>query len=138
MTEEKLIHSMISDVFRITNEASSTKSKTPSYSSSKELPKTFLYEFCKDGKLFNVEDLDVVLYTRLSKQKEENKFKYLFGAYEEMERNIVAKRKNSVEQVKEIKNIICRYFVTCFSVPDTFELHNPYAQVGDGNPASLN
>ena len=77
MTEEKLIHSMISDVFRITNEASSTKSKTPSYSSSKELPKTFLYEFCKDGKLFNVEDLDVVLYTRLSKQKEENKFKYI-------------------------------------------------------------
>lgn len=64
-TEEKLIHSMISDVFRITNE-STTKSKTPSYSQ-KEQPKTFLYEFCKDGKLFTVEDLDTILYTRLSK-----------------------------------------------------------------------
>lgn len=55
-----------------------------------------------------------------------------------MERNIVAKRKNSVEIVKEIKSIICRYFVTCFSLPDTFDLQNPYQQVGDGNPAALN
>ena len=62
----------------------------------------------------------------------------MFGAYEELERNIVAKRKNSVEMVQEIKNIVCRYFVSCFSAPDTFELHNPYQQVGDGNPAALN
>ena len=50
-----------------------------------------------------MEDLDVILYQRLSKQKDENKFKYLFSAYQDIDTHIVAKRKNSVEMVKEIK-----------------------------------
>ena len=97
-----------------------------------------MYEFCKEGRLFTVDDLDVILYTRLSKQKDENKFKYLFTAYEDIDVHIVAKRKNSAEIVKEIKSITARYFVTCFSLPDTFDLNNAYVQVPDGNPAAMN
>ena len=40
--------------------------------------------------------------------------------------------------VQEIKSIVARYFVTCFSLPDTFDLNNPYIQVADGNPAAQN
>ena len=50
---------MISDVFKITNE---TGKRSPN-----EQPRVFLYDFCKDGKIFTIEDLDVILYSRLSK-----------------------------------------------------------------------
>jgi hypothetical protein len=40
--------------------------------------KTFLYEYCGEGKLFKMEDLDDLIVSRLQKDKDENKFVYLF------------------------------------------------------------
>jgi hypothetical protein len=55
------MHTLISDVFHITNESGSAKSKYG------DKPKTFIYEFCGDGKKFTVADLDIILCIRLGK-----------------------------------------------------------------------
>jgi len=86
MTEEKLIHTWISDVYLITNESGGPQK-------SGQQPKTFLYEFCQDGKMFALDDLDIILCNRLGKQRDENKFDYLFKAYERIDSHIVAKMK---------------------------------------------
>ena len=60
MTEERLIHTWIADVYLITNESGAPqKSGLPA--------KTFLYEFCQDGKMFSIDDLDIILCNRLAK-----------------------------------------------------------------------
>lgn len=104
-----------------------------SSSSSKGPAKQFLYEFSQDNKLFSVDDLDIILCSRLSKQKTENKFTYLFNAFERISSHIVAKRKQSEKIVEEMKSITARYFVTCLSCPDTFELVNEATTVPDGD-----
>ena len=124
MTEEKLIHSLISDAYLITNDSSGSKGGPA---------KQFLYEFSQDGKQFSVDDLDIILCSRLAKQKSENKFTYLFNAYERIDSHFVAKRKQSAEVVVEMKNITARYFVTCLSCPDTFDLVNDETIVPDGD-----
>jgi hypothetical protein len=43
----------------------------------------------------------------------------------------VAKRKQSADTIKEMKNITARYFVTCYSSPDTFDLPNDEQIVDD-------
>ena len=58
------MHTFLSDVLQITNESSDKK-------------KTFLYEYCGDDRLFKMEELDDILMSRLSKNKDENKFIYL-------------------------------------------------------------
>lgn len=124
MTEEKLIHTWISDVYLITNESAGPQK-------SGQQPKTFLYEFCQDGKLFAIDDLDIILCNRLAKQRDENKFDYLFKSYERIDSHIVAKRKNSEAKIKEMKDITARYFVTCLIAPDTFDLNNNLVEYSD-------
>ena len=61
---------------------------------------------------------------RLSKIKDENKFVFLYKAYESIDSHLLVKMKIMDDQVKEMKNIIARYFVTCLTSPDTFDLIN--------------
>ena len=77
MTEDKMIHQLISDVYHITNESAAANQVNPRYGQT-VYPKTFLYEFSQDGQTFKMDDLDIILCNRLMKQKEENKFVYLF------------------------------------------------------------
>lgn len=58
------MHNFLSDVLQITNESVDKK-------------KTFLYEYCGEGRLFKVDELDDIIMSRLSKNKDENKFIYL-------------------------------------------------------------
>ena len=126
MTEERLMHTWIADVYLITNESGGPqKSGQP--------PKTFLYEFCQDGKMFSIDDLDIILCNRLAKQRDENKFDYLFRAYERIECHIVAKRKNSEAKINEMKDITARYFVTCLVAPDTFDINNNLVEFNDNS-----
>ena len=127
MTEEKLIHQWISDVYLITNEAGAQKNR----GTSGQQQKTFLYEFCNEGQYFTFDDLDIILCNRLAKSRDENKFEYLYLSYERLEQHIVAKRKNMAEQIKEMKNITARYFVTCLTAPDTFDLYNDILDIKD-------
>lgn len=78
MTEEKLVHQWLSDTFLITNESGGPAKYG-------QVQKTFLYEFCQDGKLFAIDDLDIILCNRLGKQRDENKFDYLFRSYERID-----------------------------------------------------
>lgn len=121
MTEEKLIHTWISDTFMITNETKGAQKEG----------KTFLYEFCEGGRLFSFDDLDIILCNRLAKQRDENKFDYLFRSYERLESHIVAKRKSMTDKIKEMKDITARYFVTCLIAPDTFDLNNNITEYVD-------
>ncbi len=61
---------------------------------------------------------------RLSKLKDENKFFFLFKAFESIDSHLFVKMKIMDDGVKEMKDIIVRYFVTCLTSPDTFELNN--------------
>jgi len=36
-----------------------------------------------------------------------------------------------VELIKEMKNITARYFVTCLTAPDTFDLYNDILEIKD-------
>ena len=62
-------------------------------SSTANQAKVFLYEFA--DKLFNMDDLDLIICNRLMKQKDENKFSYLYEAYLRIENHIWAKRKQN-------------------------------------------
>lgn len=112
------MHTLISDVYHITNESGAPVKKYG------ETPKTFIYEFCEDGKKFTVDDLDIILCIRLAKNRDENKFEFLFNCYERLGKHIIAKRKQSAETIQEMKHITARYFATCFSCPDTFDIQN--------------
>lgn len=132
MTEEKYLHQLISDVFNITNELSKANAVANRYGPSASMtPNVFLFEFSEDGKLFKVEDLDLIICNRLMKIKDENKFSYLYEAYTRLENHLWAKRKQNESTVADMKNIIARYFVTCLSCPDAFELPNDYFEVKD-------
>jgi len=64
------------------------------------------------------------LCNRLSKLKDENKFGFLYKAFESIDSHLLVKMKIMDDGVKEMKDIIVRYFVTCLTDPDTFDLHN--------------
>lgn len=49
-----------------------------------------------------MEDLDIILCNRLGKQRDENKFDYLYRCYERLDQHIVAKRKTMPEKIKEM------------------------------------
>lgn len=85
-------------------------------------PCTFLYEFSQGGVLFKMDDLDLILCNRLMKNKDENKFAYLYEAYGKLDNHVWAKKKSNEAQVDEMRSITARYFVTCLSCPDTFEI----------------
>lgn len=95
-TEEDFIHTLISDVYHITNESGPKSTPSSKYGAQ---PKTFIYEFCEDGKKFTVADLDIILCIRLAKNRDENKFEFLFDSYERLEKHIIAKRKQSAETI---------------------------------------
>ena len=69
-------------------------------------------------------DLDIILCNRLSKLKDENKFAFLYKAFESIDSHLLVKMKIMDDGVNEMKSIIARYFVTCLTSPDTFDLHN--------------
>jgi hypothetical protein len=127
MNEAKLIHQWISDVFMITNESRGPQKNI----SAQDQQKTFLYEFSDGDKKFAFDDLDIILCNRLAKMRDENKFDYLFRCYERLEAHIVAKRKHMADMIKEMKDITARYFVTCLTCPDTFDLNNDIKEISD-------
>jgi len=43
----------------------------------------------------------------------------------------VAKRKNNADKIQEMKTITARYFVTCLTSPDMFELTNDVTDFHD-------
>ena len=55
--------------------------------------KLFLYEFCGEGNLFRMEDLDDIFMSRLSKNKNENKFIYLYHCFKRLETHLYVKEK---------------------------------------------
>ncbi len=100
VTKEQRMHTYLSDVFQITNESSDKK-------------RTFLYEFCGEGKQFREEDTDEIIVSRLQKVKDENKFIYLIGCYRRMESHLYAKEKIiTVDFVNQLKEQIVTYFNT--------------------------
>lgn len=72
-TEEKLIHQFISDVFMITNETGKILS---SQTSNKGEAKVYLHGMANQS--FTFDDLDIIIVGRLGKQRDENKFDYLY------------------------------------------------------------
>ena len=78
-----------------------------------------------------MDDLDLILCNRLQKQRDENKFVYLYESYEKISNHIVAKRKNMSQQVNDMQNITARFFVTCLVCPDTFEIIDDIIEVHD-------
>jgi hypothetical protein len=80
----------------ITNESSGPQKNI----SALDQQKTFLYKFSDDDKKFAFDDLDIILYSRLAKMRNENKFDYLFRCYEQLEAQIVAKQKNMADMIE--------------------------------------
>ena len=97
--------------------------------------KTFLYEFASNDQLFKLDDLDLILCTRLAKKvrgsngKDENKFTYLYSCYVKIADHLVARRKNMTEKVRDLQNITARYFVSCLTAPDTFGVENDIIEI---------
>ena len=116
LSKEQKGHNMISDILLITNESTDKK-------------KTFLYEYC--GRMFRVEDLDDILISRLGKNQHENKFTYLYQSYKRGDTHIYNKDKNFIDSLKDMKEQIGSYFMTCLQCPETFNLPNPERQVLD-------
>ena len=61
-----------------------------------------LYDFCKDSKLFSVDEIDTILMQRLSKDvkidgKPENKFKYLYESYRRMADHLLARHQTTAD-----------------------------------------
>ena len=115
---------MISDVYLITNEPG----KIASSQSSAAQEKVYLHGL---NQLFTYDDLDILIVGRLGKQRDENKFSYLYQAYERISSHLGAKRKNKAQQVADMKTITARYFVTCLTSPDTFDLTNEVSTYHD-------
>jgi len=88
-----MMHQLISDVFHITNDSTAANTTANRYGgSAQQQPKTFLYEFAGEGQSFGVDDLDIILCNRLMKNRDENKFVYLYQAFERLENHIWAKK----------------------------------------------
>ena len=82
-------------MYLITNEpAANGMAQTVGSSTSSEAKKTHI-KFKDAGEYFGFDDLDVLLCNRLGKQRNENKFTYLFNSYERISAHIVARRKGS-------------------------------------------
>ena len=109
-TKEQKVHQFLSDVFLISNEAGK-----------KDM--TFLYEYCGEGKMFTLEDLDDVLMSRLSKNIDENKFLFLFQSFNRVQKHLYVKGK-IIEKPQDILETITSYFMTCLQCPETFNLPN--------------
>ena len=62
-----------------------------------------MYEFSDEGQSFKVDDLDLIMCTRLSKNKDENKFIYLYNAFCSIDNHLWAKRKENHGKIQEIK-----------------------------------
>eukprot|EP00347_Sterkiella_histriomuscorum_P007831 403347399 len=124
ITKESRVHQFISDVFQITNDNSSATNKN----------KTFLYEFCGEGRLFSLDNLDDILMSRLQKQKDENKFVYLYQTYRKIENHLYVKEKIiEPAQVSDVKEQIVSFFNTCLILPETFNLKNETIQQPDND-----
>ena len=58
----------------------------------------------------------------------------MYECYSRIDNHAVAKqRKQLANKIVEMKNIIARYFVTCFSCPDTFDLDNETSVINDAD-----
>ena len=67
--------------------------------------KTFLYEYCGEGKLFSLGDIDDIFISRLQKNKDENKFSYLVDVYRRVEQHLYVKSKLiDPVQVEDLKD----------------------------------
>ena len=103
--------------------------------------KTFLFN---EGKLFSLDDMDVILLARLAKKKrgpngkDENKFTYLYNCYTKIATHVVGRRKNMVEQVSNLQNITARYFLSCLTAPDTFGIENDIIEIKENMPPAAN
>ena len=71
---------------------------------------------------------------RLAKNKDENKFSYLYQAYRKLDTHLYVKEK-IIENVADIKDQIVSYFNTCLQLPETFNLKNESKEQfdNDGN-----
>ena len=116
------MHNLIGDVFMITTNPADASSQASRFSSTPQ--KTLLYDFAESGRNFSVEDLDIIICNRLTKQVSENKFTYLYESFERLENHVFAKIQSGSEKIKEMKSIIARYFVLCLGCPEMFELPN--------------
>ncbi len=83
ITKEQRVHKFICDVFSVSNDSKDSQAKN----------RTFLYEYCSEGRLFKFEDLDDILMSRLQKNKAENKFVYLIESYRNIEKHLYVKEK---------------------------------------------
>ena len=72
----------------ITNE---TGKVTSSQTSNKGETKVYLHGITQN---FTFDDLDIIIVGRLGKQRDENKFNYLYESYERIGAHLVAKKKN--------------------------------------------
>jgi hypothetical protein len=118
-------------------------SNEPGQKSTKGESKVYLHGL---SQTFTFDDLDIIILSRLGKQRDENKFNYLYESYQRIGEHLVARRKNKATEVLEMKTITARYFVTCLTAPDTFELNNDtftthdtveWIQMGVPNPEDL-
>lgn len=113
-------------MFQITNESSDKK-------------KTFLYEFCGEGRLFKEDDTDEIFVSRLQKVKDENKFTYLIHCYRRLDQHLYAKEKIiEASYLAQLKEQIVTYFNTVLQVPETFNISNNSLVVHDSDqPAGM-
>ena len=116
MNTDQMMHQLISDSLNITNNIKEIQNDRDK----KSKAKIFLYDFCKDGYLFKMEEIDDILCKRLNKAKDENKFEYLFETYERVDKHLFAKRKDFAESIKVIKENIGKYFVSVLTYPSVY------------------
>jgi len=66
--------------------------------------------------------------SRLSKNKDENKFVYLVQSYRRLENHLYAKTQSlqvvTLKEISEAKEQIVSFFNTCLQCPETFDLNN--------------
>lgn len=93
-----------------------------------EKRKTFLYEYMSDGRLFKIDEVDMIIIDRLSKNKDENKLIYLFQSFKRVEQHLYSKSATAgvvdQKQIAEIKEQIVNFFCSCFLSPESFEISN--------------
>lgn len=59
-----------------------------------------------------MDDLDDLIMSRLSKDKDENKFIYLYKTFRRIENHLYFKEK-IIDNAKDIMETISSYFITC-------------------------
>jgi hypothetical protein len=76
-----------------------------------------------------LEDIDEIIMSRLQKNKDENKFLYLFQSFKRIESHLYVKEK-IIENALDLKETVSSYFLTCLQCPESFNLPNlPIAQM---------